>query len=909
MANIQDNKKYNQVFETSETMTVRNEQSYDNMFLQVSDENASQKPHEPSLLTPYKEAYLRWLFVMMATIVSYIAIALIIIYVYTPDIELLKEEAAKITFMLGNPEPMERLLFQLALIFIPSCILFFYWISKKKMTGYFGWIYKFDTSISVLCVSGIAILAYYAFTAPNPNYTPPQSTYDIVASVNWEFYQLSLKQYFFVYLLGVFPLFLTLFFVLFDRLNWDANKRIQTIFSIATWCILGLLLVVIVSKNSFEFPYTSDNKYDFNAVYYSAAQVYGGSPMLVDGLSNTYGLYAQMLNPIFQITGLTPLSFSTVMAILLGLCFIFQTYFLLTFTNNKLLALLACLSLVFYPYLIYRLILPFDCIFSMFPIRWIIFSTLLIIAALYINHRKKVWYFTGSIILSFMVLWNPEIGMVSFMAWLAMLAYMNFYTPEKKLAYARIAKLIVGSLTMLVVAFVVYAIMIKLFYGVFPDFFAMFRMIFVFGSLGFGMLPMSMPHPWMLIVIIYVAGFVYSLTKLFDKIITPKSGAVFLLSMLGSGLFMYFVGRSHNWNLLPFLGIAFMLLAILGDDLWVATKTSRLWSYRIIFAVIVFVLTFASVEMLLNPKDIWTFADDSQAKTEQTAEEESIRSNQQFIKSNTSPHEKIFVLTSDWYQGLYFPPNKNRSAVNPGFIELVLNNEMNAYLEAIRDSSFTVFIEPNFFNFVLSSHIIESVAATYEFEKQNGSMFMLKKRAGRDSYYGVLENDNAIVYEFFSNDIIGFYKRMGYMQGSWDVKSDNKITVEVIFKPTPQLYPYAVLLGNQKNDTGFTLCCVDQQDTYGIAIADQIASFKVNLNEVNYLAISIHERTITIYLNGKMLGNVLFNNTLKPSDAGLHIGNYPNFMRFFLGEIREFCISAAQPSEDEMKKKWELINP
>jgi len=856
----------------------------------------------------YKKEYLRWTFVILATIVSYTLVALFIYKIYTPDIETLKEEAAKITFYIGNHEPMERLLFQLALVFIPASILFFYWISKKKMMEHVWAVIQFDALISIICVSGIAVLVYYAFTAANPNYSPHQSAFDVIATVNWDFYQLSLKCYFFVYLLVVFPLFLALFFVCFDRLNWDNNKCVQTFFSISTWCLLGLLLVLIVSKNSFEFPYTSENKYDFNAVYYSATQVYGGSPMLVDGLSNTYGLYAQLLNPIFQLTGLTPLSFSTVMAILLGLCFIFQTHFLLTFTKNKFLSLLACLSLVFYPYFLYRLIMPFDSVFAMFPIRWITFSTLLMIAALYIIRHTKVWYFTGNIVLSFLVLWNPEIGMVSFIAWLVLLAYTNFYTPEKKIACANISKHISGSLSILASAFVVYAVMIKLFYGVFPDFIGMFRMIFVFGSLGFGMLPMSMPHPWMLLVIVYVAGFVYSLTKLFDKTITPKSSAVFLLSALGSGLFMYFVGRSHNWNLLPFLGITLMLLAIMGDDLWVAAKTSRLLSYRIIFAVIVFVLAIASFEMLFNAKAIATFADDSMAKKEQDAEEENIRSNQQFIKANTSPHEKIFVFTSDWYQGLYFPPNKNRSAVNPGFIELVLKTELNSYVETIRDSSFQVFIEPYFFNSVLAPDIVAGVAAAYEVEKQNGSMFLMKKRPERAAYNGVLENEHAIVHEIFSDDITGFTKRVGYMQGYQDIQLDDKITVEVIFRPTPQLYPYAVLLGNQDNNSGFTLCCFDQQATYGVAVADQIASFEVNLNRINYLAISIHEQTSTIFLNGNLLGDILLNNTLKPSGMNLHIGNYSHSMRYFVGDIHEICVTVTPLTEAEVKKKWDLIN-
>ena len=857
-------------------------------------------------ISSFKDEYLRWAFVIVATIVLYTIVSLLVCKIYTPDIEALKAEAAKITFQVCNPEPMESLLYQLALFFIPVSILFFHWMSKKKWMEAFFRNFKFDSVIGILCVSGIAILAYYAFAAANPNHAEPANSHDIVAVTNFDFYfyKLFFYRYFFVYLLVIFPLFLAAFFAFSNM-----NKQIQKFFSIATWCILGLLLLLIIPINIFEFPYTWENKFDFNAVYYSTAQVYGGSPMLVDGLSSTHGLYAQLLNPIFQLTGLTPLSFSIVMAILLGLCFIFQTYFVHKFTNNKFLSLLACLSLVFFPYLVNRLLTPFESVFAMFPIRWLSFSTLLIIAVFYISEQKKIWYYTGNILLSFLVLWNPEIGVVSFITWLALLVYTNFYTSEKKIAYVNLVKLLVISLSVLVAVFVVYTVIIKLSYGVFPDITGMFKMIMVFGSLGFNMIPMSVPHPWMLFAIIYVAGFMYALTKLFDKTITPKSSAVFLLSIVGSGLFMYFVGRSHNWNLLPFSAPAFMLLAILGDDLWVATKTSRLFSYRIIFAVVVFVLAVASVEMLFNATDIWALRNDSQAKIQQAAEEESIKSNQQFIKANTTPHEKIFVLTSDGYQGLYFPPNKNRSAANPGFIELMLNTERDTYLDAIRDSSFKVFIEPHVFRIHLVDPIMLHVAAAYEFEKQNGSMFLLKKHAGRSACEGILENSNAIVHEIFSNDTKGFQKRVNYMQGYPAVQLGNIFTVELIFKPTPQPYKYAILLGNQKDDTGFSIFCVDQQAKYAIELAGTHIPFTVELNQVNYLAMSfIHERIVALYLNGDLVSNFFLNDSFKPSEMRLHIGNYSGYSHYYIGDVREVCITEAPLIEAEVQWKWDVIN-
>ena len=373
---------------------------------------------------------------------------------------------------------------------------------------------------------------------------------------------------------------------------------------------------------------------------------------------------------------------------------------------------------------------------------------------------------------------------------------------------------------------------------------------------------------------------------------------------------MYFVGRSHNWSLLCFAGPSFMLLTILGDELWSATKTSRLFSYRIIFAVVIFVLAIASVEMLFSVKEIWTLNDDRQAKMQQIELEKNIRSNQKFIKANTFPYEKIFVFTNDAYQGLYFYPNKNRSAVNPGFMDLVLNTELDAYVEAIRDSSFKIFIEPQFLNRSHLMPILSGIAATYEFEKQNGSMFLLEKRMDKTAYNGVLGNNRAIVHEIFSDDTIGFRKRVDYMQGAQVVKlEENTVTAEVVFKPGAQLYQYAVLLGNQNDSLGFSIFCIDQQASYGVSIADQMVSFTVNSNQVNYLAVSIHERTITLFLNGNLVGNYLLSKPYKPSDARLHVGNYSNYLRYYVGDIYEICLTATPLTEVEVKRKWNLINP
>jgi hypothetical protein len=91
---------------------------------------------------------------------------------------------------------------------------------------------------------------------------------------------------------------------------------------------------------SFDFPYTWENKYDFNPIYYTIGQVYAGSPMLVDGFTSTYGLYAHFLAPICRIIGLNVSNLTAVMSLLIVLTFALTLVAMLRMVKSKLLIML-----------------------------------------------------------------------------------------------------------------------------------------------------------------------------------------------------------------------------------------------------------------------------------------------------------------------------------------------------------------------------------------------------------------------------------------------------------------------------------------------------------------------------------------------------------------------------------------
>jgi hypothetical protein len=100
----------------------------------------------------------------------------------------------------------------------------------------------------------------------------------------------------------------------------------------------------------------------------------------------------------------------------------------------------------------------------------------------------------------------------------------------------------------------------------------------VFNYYGFFLLPMPSIHPWNMVVLFYVIGLFISISHLIDVSShqgtihrnekDPVTKLIFALSILGVGLFVYYVGRSHNYNLIWVSWPMLILATIFTDQLF-----------------------------------------------------------------------------------------------------------------------------------------------------------------------------------------------------------------------------------------------------------------------------------------------------------------------------------------------------
>src|SRR5262249_32645487 len=129
-----------------------------------------------------------------------------------------------------------------------------------------------------------------------------------------------------------------------------------------------------------------------------------------------------------------------------------------------------------------------------------------------------------------------------------------------------------GALTLAAVVGLYSAVMYLL-HGAFPDYLQFFRYQKLFYISGFFMLPMKLPGTWVLVLLVYLAGLTYASFALAAHAGTIRAKMMFLLSVLGLGLFSYYQGRSHHYVLTLVWWPCFLLMTLFLDELLSLLRT------------------------------------------------------------------------------------------------------------------------------------------------------------------------------------------------------------------------------------------------------------------------------------------------------------------------------------------------
>jgi hypothetical protein len=810
----------------------------------------------------------------------------------------------------AQPEPIERIVFLGSVIAMVLSLMFItpFLIKKYKEKV------ELNSTVNLLHIINfllVLFIVFKAFKAPNPFAISPQNTHDTIAKTNFDFYFIKsfLHKNFLMYCFIIFPA--TALITLYNfKKPVDIISKLNLLSSKIALTISLLLCLLAYGLCTFDFPYTFENKYDLNAVYYSVVQVYHGNVLLSDNFTNTYGLYPHFIMPFLKIAGLSFSSFSTAMGILLAGCFILIHYFLNKTITNKWIIILTMCAIFYLGYAYSKVATNYDAYFAIHPIRWLFPCLLLALSFNFYRIKSNVldenlvsFLKVGSIsiirillfiLFGFGILWNPDFGIFTFLSLVATIIFIDFDNRNLKLSIINSIIQISISIVSVAISFLLYKSIIFIVYGKSLDFSLMFTAIKSFAVVGFNMLPMpNTYHPWMLFALTYLIGWVVSVHSFYTNQKNKFTIGVFLLTLLGTLSFTYYQGRSHNWNLMATNFEAFLLLGIFTDKLISLSKIATF--LKPILILCLFFIAFAPFQVLGSFSSIMDIISSKKDKQINIAEENQIKDNANYMKNNSTSSDSVLILSADHYQSLYHTLIGKPSAVNPGFIDLFTKTQYQDLVSKISSKKLKVFLNPNLYR-TLNTDIINVLQASYDISNPNdsvSSIYIFNKKSFKNEVKFLSQANNLLYNQFNQNSAANLELTKGKIISR---NNASVFSLEFIFKPISNRL--SQLTQNQALITAFTDSLNfavqqngDNKNQYIFGTKNSGYLFNISAKQLNYVAININNNMITIFVNGIKQVETLMNKTINLKQQKIYIGSYNNQGAFYFGNIKELKIS------------------
>jgi len=835
-----------------------------------------------------KEEFLYAILSLILSIIILLIIDYVIFLIYKPDIDEIIQQAISISRFgfdksLFAPEPVERTQYIISVFLSPFIVFLSYrYINKaSKKIDFFS---KKIDSLYLIGVLGttlcVIFLCYFINYKDKFFYLQNTPVLD-----NFPFYAVFL-----------FPGIL--FFIAIAEKNSSANKLFSILLGICSFILMGMLFfMTIFNKNQYigGIPH-------LEAIFYSVAQVFGGKTLLVDFI-NQYGLYPHFLDPIFHIIGLTVLNFSIVMSFLTAISLTSIFFFLKKTISNNVVSFLGFSTIVFFSVLS---LVTQDVYFQYWPVRTIFPALFIILASIYLKEKNRIIYYCLCILTSIAVLWNLDSGVVVFLSWGLLLGYCELFQQDimktiKNWWHHFFTVLSIFSIV--IICFILYIFTRS---GSFPNFFEFVQYQQFFYISGFYMIPMGLFHPWNAIIIIYICGLLYATNSIIKKDNSYIAKVIFLLSILGFGLFSYYQGRSHD-DILPLVSYPAILLLTIFTDIFLLNLKKlgfRLYHNLIFVIMLVFILSISICSIGYHFNQYYKFSERgfSALNDSQTT---IISENIDFIKNSAEPGEKIFIL-ANYNDGIYYGESHTLSALNiPGLAEILYIKDYDKQkFFLMNNTDIKVFVElpnhdPQFNEILNQNYSIYSLSSSHQ-------MALLYRDFNKEKNQFFFKNEpNTIYHE--SSEI--FYNQK-------KINLNNYFTIQVLVRPYADQVPYATILGSHPGTNNFEGFVIQQanlsQNNYSYIFGtgkswESPLKFHLDDNEWNYLVIIAEDEKIFAYNNGILINSTNLGSTIKNSDIPLDIGNWIGNDRAFNGVIKEVMISNSSLSTETIKSNWEYV--
>ncbi len=628
---------------------------------------------------------LRFLYIVFICIIVLALVSLIVHQYFDSNIENIVNMALDITIAdieMLKPEPLEWVLYTTGLILLPFVILPTHFI----LTNYTNFLNnKRIYNVTWLAVFMVAILALaYAGTQ------------------EWGvwYYKVFLEKSVFN-IATVIPFFLLIIIgmlIYFDKLSiTNASKRalfkgIDAIFNI----VVIYYLLLSFSINIFDISASKWGWAHLDAIYYSVVQVANSDSVLyVDRFYNTYGLYPHILEPIFLLVGgVSVLKFSIIQALLVFTSFWIIYYVMSRLITNRIIVSTGFLSVIWAQYYYTRfadmyISRSMEYYFQYTPLRIIFPCLILLLAYKYIERRNNFIRLFGYIASALSLIWNLETGIIVSISWYLFISYINIGSNasvrEDVIALFRELLIFIGIIFLTLLLFYMY---IYIRYGAYIQLQGAVETLRVFALLGHGMLPMPLVGPWNILILIYILAFSHALINIKDK----DNSIIFLLAIMGFGLFYYYLGRSANGNIHHVSWPGIILLILYANKLHKKfSKGLGLNHEKVFFIGIITVVFGSAISMIYYMPDGINKLIIDRNQILNLDKDTIVKSNVAFIKKHTKPLERVLILSGR--QAVYHSETMTASSFDTGLIELFYKEDYDRLISLIQDSDIKIFFD------------------------------------------------------------------------------------------------------------------------------------------------------------------------------------------------------------------------
>ncbi len=288
--------------------------------------------------------------------------------------------------------------------------------------------------------------------------------------------------------------------------------------------------------------------------------------------NHLYGLYPRLLAPLFQLIGLSVFKLSLVMASLqvLAIAFLLRAFW--SWSRNRWLAPLAALVLTYIGgvWSFFRL-KEFDPYYEYHPIRTIFPAAALFGAACFCRlpeRRRPAGALFAGVLAATAICWNLDSGIPVAGAFFCLLALAVIADRFRRQQWIPLFSYVFSLLVTLTLWWGVLSLQQGAPLAPAP----MVKYQRLFLQEGVNLLPMQpFPAAWALFPAVYLAAMTQGIRARFlpdaqSPAAKQKADWLFFTAILGAGLFTYYQGRSHTYNLAPVSYPAFLLLFVWLDE-------------------------------------------------------------------------------------------------------------------------------------------------------------------------------------------------------------------------------------------------------------------------------------------------------------------------------------------------------